>query len=213
MARLPNSFLAKERAFMEHCRGSVRLVMESTAGSMSEQWTTSTKLQCIEQLRSRVEGASPCEVAANLFYERVAQKGISYGPILRQLTELRTGDDCAVGTVTAIDTRQLMPMEFEMPLKVHPATLDAFLHTSLCNMGGNNGDPDQIRPSVPTFLREAFISNHVPQDHSNCFHVYYHDRQTETMSRCTTGNFTIFSGDEKMPAIEKNSIGENIQPS
>ncbi|MCP2288108.1 type I polyketide synthase [Nocardia amikacinitolerans] len=64
--------------------------------------------------------AEPVPIAE--FYERLAGNGLRYGPTFRGLTQLSRGGDEAVGKLT-------LPVQLTAGTGLHPALLDACLHT------------------------------------------------------------------------------------
>ncbi|KAF4595264.1 polyketide synthase [Ophiocordyceps camponoti-floridani] len=93
-------------------------------------------------------------------YEALDTVGINYGPLFRNMTEVRRGDGAVVSRVRVPDTQSKMPAKFEYPHLLHPATLDGMFQTLFAI------DP---RPMVPTFIRSIFVSA-VPS--ASCFAGY-----------------------------------------
>ncbi|PHH71414.1 hypothetical protein CDD80_5297 [Ophiocordyceps camponoti-rufipedis] len=93
-------------------------------------------------------------------YEALDTVGINYGPLFRNMTEVRRGDGAVVSRVRVPDTRSKMPAKFEYPHLLHPATLDGMFQTLFAI------DPC---PMVPTFIRSIFVTA-VPS--ASCFAGY-----------------------------------------
>lgn len=68
--------------------------------------------------------------ARNFLYDSVEAIGMHYGPVFRNIDSLFAGpeDNISVGTLVIPDTKKTMPLEYEYPHVVHPATLDSVLH-------------------------------------------------------------------------------------
>ncbi|KAL7767174.1 hypothetical protein ACKLNR_001475 [Fusarium oxysporum f. sp. zingiberi] len=70
-----------------------------------------------------------CQRPARAFlYDTVETIGMRYGPTFRNMTELFAGPSASYGVISIPDTKAIMPMGFEYPFVVHPATLDSALH-------------------------------------------------------------------------------------
>lgn len=95
-----------------------------------------------------------------------------------------------------------MPHAHEPRLIIHPALLDAALHLGLCNLGGNEGDPEQINAHVLTFLKEIKIHIASEGDLTKQAEVFVHDIETSAAASSTQANITILSRDQEIPIIQ-----------
>ncbi|RDA83760.1 hypothetical protein CP532_5000 [Ophiocordyceps camponoti-leonardi (nom. inval.)] len=96
-------------------------------------------------------------------YEALDTVGINYGPLFRNVVEVRRREAAVVGRVRVPDTRSKMPAKFEYPHVLHPATLDGMFQTLFAV---------DSSPMVPTFIRSVFVSVGSPPSSSSCFTGY-----------------------------------------
>ena len=192
----------KEDGFSEHCSGLISVIRGRKADEITQLSLQLTREKWIRQLCNRVDDSSQSKISPESLYHQLKRVGLSYGPAFAQVSSLRTGDDCAVGTVRCEDTSSCMPLNYETSLKVHPTTFDALLHVGLCNLGGNKGSLGGIRAHIPIFLEELFISDNIKQCPGDEIGIYMHDPVTERMARTTTCSLTCFSPGIKDPIVE-----------
>ncbi|UKZ82915.1 Type I Iterative PKS [Trichoderma virens FT-333] len=72
----------------------------------------------------------------------------------------------ACGTLTVPDTKAIMPMEYEFPHLLHPATLDSAFHLAFAALQTRE---DMLRPAVPVSIQRCFISADLPSDPGSKF--------------------------------------------
>lgn len=82
-------------------------------------------------------------------YEHLDSIGMNYGPLFQNIVEVRKGDSHCVSRVKIPNTLSKMPCQFEYPHLIHPATLDAMIHTLLAI---------EQRPMVPVFIKSLFVT-------------------------------------------------------
>ncbi|OBT78885.1 Type I Iterative Polyketide synthase (PKS) [Pseudogymnoascus sp. 05NY08] len=94
-------------------------------------------------------------------YDALAAGGLWYGPSFRVITSVATGGGMAVGRVAVPDTRSTMPMEFEYPSLVHPATLDGFIQMIIPALSQGDLGSAVHEPFVPTFIEELSFASSI----------------------------------------------------
>ncbi|OAR02799.1 hypothetical protein LLEC1_00193 [Akanthomyces lecanii] len=83
-------------------------------------------------------------------YEHLDTVGISYGPMFRNILELRKGADGCISKIRIPDTRSKMPASFEYPHLLHPGTLDSMFQTLFAL---------EPVPKVPYLVESIFVSD------------------------------------------------------
>ncbi|EMT70375.1 Putative polyketide synthase 2 [Fusarium odoratissimum] len=84
-----------------------------------------------------------------------------YGTTFRNMTELFAGPSASYGVISIPDTKAIMPMGFEYPFVVHPATLDSALHLLFPSISGEDqfhGYSTAQRTSYNTWKSSITIS-------------------------------------------------------
>ncbi|KFY82216.1 hypothetical protein V498_08637, partial [Pseudogymnoascus sp. VKM F-4517 (FW-2822)] len=94
-------------------------------------------------------------------YDALAAGGLWYGPSFRVITSVATGGGMAVGRVAVPDTKATMPMEFEYPSLVHPATLDGFIQMIIPALSQGDMGSAVHEPFVPTFIEELTFASSI----------------------------------------------------
>lgn len=100
----------------------------------------------------REKAAASCTRAVDTrqVYEKLAALDLNYGPLFRNMTDLKAGDDnTCVATIAVPDTKSVMPAQYEYPHLIHPATLDSLFQTLLAI---------QPTPKVPTHFEKIVVS-------------------------------------------------------
>ncbi|UKZ57184.1 Type I Iterative PKS [Trichoderma virens] len=109
------------------------------------------------------------------FYAKLASVGLEYGPTFQALERIDTVSPLenealfggtACGTLTVPDTKAIMPMEYEFPHLLHPATLDSAFHLAFTALQTRE---DMLRPAVPVSIQRCFISADLPSDPGSKF--------------------------------------------
>ena len=108
----------------EHCRGSVAIRIKTTSLQEDPLSVRTVDGKSIEQSQYPAFDMQS-------IYESMRSKGNHWGEKFAAVTELNATDRHAVGKVTIPDIAQSMPGNFQHSHVIHPATLDALIHTSL----------------------------------------------------------------------------------
>jgi NADPH:quinone reductase-like Zn-dependent oxidoreductase/SAM-dependent methyltransferase len=188
--------------FVEHCRGFVKATAPEDANLIGGTNARELELRSANQLRSSLKSSCSMTVLPSKLYEAASRRGLSYGPTFQGVTSMQTGTLGAYGTLKVINTAERMPSGYEPRLLIHPAWLDAALHVGLCNLGGNEGDPDHITAHVPTFLKEIKIQLSNARDPTDRAQVFVHNIETSTAASSTQADITVFYPGQETPTLQ-----------
>ncbi|KAL2704177.1 hypothetical protein AAEP93_005248 [Penicillium crustosum] len=102
------------------------------------------------------------------FYAQLSDIGLKYGPTFQGLNNITVSSEqgAACGTLAIPDSRSVMPMEFEYPHLLHPATLDCAFHLAFAALGAQE---DMRQPAVPVSVDRIFISTDLPTGPGSLF--------------------------------------------
>ncbi|EXL99311.1 hypothetical protein FOIG_09172 [Fusarium odoratissimum NRRL 54006] len=108
--------------------------------------------------QSFAQAKENCQRPARAFlYDTVETIGMHYGTTFRNMTELFAGPSASYGVISIPDTKAIMPMGFEYPFVVHPATLDSALHLLFPSISGE--DQSLNEAVVPFSFDRIFVYN------------------------------------------------------
>ncbi|XP_014553689.1 hypothetical protein COCVIDRAFT_29158 [Bipolaris victoriae FI3] len=93
------------------------------------------------------------------FYEHLSSIGLDYGEVFQNLVEARSSPDKLSGVLRLPATVTTMPSDQEHTYVIHPATLDAILHTIFGALSAERWLQD---PAIPVFVSNLFISADTP---------------------------------------------------
>lgn len=120
-------------AVKEHCCGHIALRLSAFSDDAKdeqknyEQHIAEAQLQRLHTVqREQYPRFDPASV-----YDNMTTKGHYWGPDFARITSLSARDNEATGTVLVPDIVQSMPGNFMQPHVIHPATLDALIHSGL----------------------------------------------------------------------------------
>jgi acyl transferase domain-containing protein/ubiquinone/menaquinone biosynthesis C-methylase UbiE len=189
--------------FVEHCAGQASLVFEpSEDGSLDVRRDRAT----LGDTLSSVRETALRDFGPQQLYEGTSRCGLAYGPHFRRVTSFKTCSDSAFGEVTVGDTSSCMPGEYEGHMTIHPTILDAALHVGLTHLGGNKGDPTNMRAHVPVYFEELYVSNAISHQPGELFEVYAYGPSSDRRQRSTTGNMVMRSPDNDEPLVNVRNM-------
>ncbi|PKK41981.1 hypothetical protein CI102_15066, partial [Trichoderma harzianum] len=133
-----------------------------------QEWEA-TRVKLLKTQRLAVQ---PVDVKE--FYAKLASIGLEYGPTFQALETIDTvssengalSDGAACGTLKVPDTKAIMPMEYEFPHLLHPATLDSAFHLAFAAL---ETQEEMLRPAVPVSIERVFISADLPSSPGSKF--------------------------------------------
>jgi NADPH:quinone reductase-like Zn-dependent oxidoreductase/SAM-dependent methyltransferase len=188
--------------FVEHCRGFAKVTAPDDAHLVGGSNARQLETRRASQLQNSMKSSCSRTVLPSKLYEAASRRGLSYGPTFQGVTSMQTGALGAYGTLKVVDTAERMPYGYEPRILIHPAWLDAALHVGLCNLGGNEGDPDHITAHVPTFLKEIKISMSSANDSTTQAEVFVHNIETSAAASSTHADITIFHPGQEIPTLQ-----------
>lgn len=143
-------------SWTENSSGRVSLVYKQQDQDIDSEWQHHTSVY------ESVKTTSQKGVNIEKFYKDLADIGMNYGPLFRNLVEAKAADGTnrAHGIVSIPDTMASMPHKFEYPHLIHPATLDAVFH--LLFVGFTAGEPMK-EAAVPVKMSKLYISADCPK--------------------------------------------------
>nr|ALQ32738.1 putative polyketide synthase [Fusarium anthophilum] len=149
-----SSWSEETKCWTGHARGLVSVTYKS---SLSLAMQHELALENERYAQSFAEAKKICQRPARAFlYDTVETIGMRYGPTFRNMTELFAGPSASYGVISIPDTKAIMPMGFEYPFVIHPATLDPALHLLFPSISGEEQSLDES--VVPFSFDRIFVS-------------------------------------------------------
>ena len=146
--------VSRDNRWTEHCSGLVGTETESD------------KLESPATILNGAIQASPVnqdngvsEIDVDKLYARLRRVGLEYGPCFSNLSCAHTAPNNCVAEVIIPDTADVMPMNFEYPLMIHPCTLDSVFHTIFAALPSTALDSG---PIIPISLAKLRVSFNIP---------------------------------------------------
>lgn len=144
----------KERGWLEHCRGLIRVEMAEGASGAGKAATapatatnevhdaTATEKAALAARKARIAGSVSEPVSAKDLYEDLEAVTAKYAPTFQSMENCVAGMGSAplstsscTADIVIPDTAELMPKHYEPELVVHPAFLDQFTHAAWVVLG------------------------------------------------------------------------------
>ena len=119
-------------AVKEHCCGHIALKLSASSDDAEgepKRYQHIAKAQ-LQRLHTVQRAQYPRFDPASI-YDDMRSNGHHWGPDFARITSLSAGDNEATGTILVPDVAQSMPGSFMQPHVIHPATLDALIHSGL----------------------------------------------------------------------------------
>ncbi|KAH8668269.1 hypothetical protein BGZ60DRAFT_487890 [Tricladium varicosporioides] len=123
-------------------------------------------------------------------YETLEIIGMKYGSTFQNITAIKKKNNISCTTVRIPNTKATMPVQFEYPHLLHPATLDAMFQTVF--VAGSE-------PMVPSYLESIFISAEFPTGVGKELQGY--SRASRKGLRDALGNIVMFDGSWEKPRL------------
>ena len=112
----------------ENCHGSIMVEFSETKDEDQEAAFMRTAQ---EEKLHRLQEETSRKLNSEQLYAELQSKGNHYGTTFAIIEDFRIGLFDGIGTINIPDFSKVMPSSFTQPHVVHPATLDALLHSSL----------------------------------------------------------------------------------
>lgn len=164
-----------EKEWEKHATGNLHFCSQSQ--NMNALFTA------FSTLHGRVAADCITSVNPRHLYEHLDTVGISYGPMFRNIVEVKKGADRCISKIRVPDTKSKMPAQFEFPHLIHPATLDSMFQTLFAL---------EPVPKIPYLIQSIFVSDSLDLSVSKEFIGYAtakqgqsNDAEAEISMRCT----------------------------
>ncbi|KAF4556508.1 Highly reducing polyketide synthase azaB-like protein [Elsinoe fawcettii] len=148
-----------EGIWQEHCSGSITI-----------QDTTARHFSSLDA--DHILNSSQTELDVESFYQGFAGRGISYGPMFKNIQDLRCGRLTASGAFSIADTASVMPLGYQQPHIVHPTTLDTLLQMTYGTL------PDANLTMIPVKIEDLIISQMAPSRPGTSLNGFVHNHST-----------------------------------
>lgn len=196
-----SSWSEDTKEWVVHARGMVSVTY---ASSLSPAMQREIELENAARKLEFMKSKETCQQPARSFlYDTIETVGMQYGPTFRNMTELYAGPNSSYGVISVPDTKSIMPMEFEYPSVIHPATLDSVLHLLFPSFSG----PEQSisEAVVPISFDRVFVSTDIPNTPGTTLHGI---STAKKMSYTTwTSSLTISDEDCAKPLVIMEGLG------
>ena len=135
----------------ENCTGLLFVDYKLTSSS---DFHSERDLERAEYVRIYQEAERQCQssISPPDFYKNIAAKGLSYGPVFANLSDIKRGDG---QSFCSLDIPDLGINSRDRPHVIHPGTLDAAIHLTFAATVLDGA-------MVPKSIDEVIISNSVP---------------------------------------------------
>ncbi|EUC45778.1 hypothetical protein COCMIDRAFT_5016 [Bipolaris oryzae ATCC 44560] len=142
--------VTNDNHWTEHCHGLISVQHQRQQDS-SGGTRLITQSSTVDEFRTTLPMPE--------FYEHLSSIGLDYGEVFQNLVEAHSCPDKLTGVLQLPATTSTMPLDQEHTYVIHPATLDAILHTVF---GALSADTWLQDPAIPVFVSSLFISADMP---------------------------------------------------
>lgn len=141
-----------------------------------------------------IEAACTGHMDAEKVYEDLREAGLGYGPLFSRLMNIRTDNGKhSFGEVYSPETASSMPHCYESEMLMHPATLDACIHSVwpiIIQMNTNH-----LAAFVPTYMKNVFMSPNIKKESGGMNRVYATLQSGHSRSKTVTLNVYVVDPD------------------
>jgi len=149
--------VTEDERWTEHCRGLVSVQKQTSPNEVNGDALIHSETADHVQAISNIERRCKTQIDIKEFYQQLQVLGLEYGPTFANLKSARVAPNMCVGTISIPDTAATMPMGFQYPLIVHPATIDSIFHGLFAALATDSGPLRD--PLLPVFVEELFVSS------------------------------------------------------
>ena len=143
----------------------------------------------LPQYEAAFEDSIP--VQTQELYQRLEKRGLKFGPVFTNLKSAYVTGDRSHAEIKVPDTALSMPLGFEYPFTIHPATLDGFLHAVFPLASGVGEDRET---PVPTSIDSICISTQSESCPATTFDVY--------ARRVEDGKYSLAAFNQSSPSVD-----------
>ena len=183
--------------WLEHCSGLFSISYVSPPNVVEKGFeNVAQKAQHQAQFEKALH-ACRGDIVPRQFYESLDLVGMKYGPLFRNITSIKSGDQLSCTTIEIPDTRSSMPYKFEYPFLIHPSTLDNIIQTLFTARAGKD---DNIKEAmVPTVIEYIYVAATMPREPGTKIHGTTTSRKQGF--RETVGSMIMFDELCKTPQV------------
>lgn len=113
----------KSKGWIQHCKGLVSLkskIYNGVDGQLHQRNAEALLISAVKEISAKASST----VDKTKMYEHLARLGVSYGPSFQGTNNCKVGSSCSTGSITAMDTMQEMPQNYQNSTVIHPALLE-----------------------------------------------------------------------------------------
>lgn len=159
-----------ERGWNEHCSGLISVQAEPKSNEVDDGRNKRSQKSFYE--RQVMSMLATCTNKLNVpeLYRRLDQVGMNFGITFCGLEQVHTAEGFSIATLSIPNTPAVMPLGFEYPHVIHPATLDTMFQPFFPAISGTT---ESIQSAmVPVFIEEIFISDTISKIPGQKLNVY-----------------------------------------
>ena len=198
----------KDSGWQEHCRGLISVTQADAKVNLIDGERNAQEEETLRQeLIARKEADCTTSLNCTKAYQALAKAGLQFGPAFRNVSDARVCLNHSVCTVKVPDTASLMPYGYESELIVHPATLDACLHSIPFAVEGGIITDDTLH--VPTFIESLSISHCIPWEPADKLHVYT-NAESDKLGKEIHASLIVLDATSKLLVDIKGFIGSRL---
>lgn len=184
--------VTEDDRWTEHCHGLVSVQKELEPNDVTGDTQIVSETQEHLDAMSKIDSNSTLTLDIGPFYQNLTEIGLEYGPTFANVISARVGPNTCIGTITIPDTASSMPMGFQYPVILHPATLDSMFHGLFAAVAANQSELND--PMVPIFLRELYVNSSITSKPNDQLTFYTSTEQKD--SRQTIASVRVASNVE-----------------
>ena len=150
--------LAQDGQWCEHCRGLIQAELEPSPGNDDLFRLKQYAAHPEEGTIGTGQEANCQKLSSQNLYSQFRANGNVYGSHFAAISDLELGDYYTNSQVVIPDIQSIMPFGYIQPHIVHPAMLDALMHSSLPLYEKHHGQGSVVPVSIGTL----YISSRIP---------------------------------------------------
>ena len=148
-----------------------------------------------------LEAASLCKqhIAPEEFYQNLVKIGLKYGPVFKNMKEIRNGEGKSFCAVDVPETGvKHADGSTHRPHIIHPGTLDAMFHSAFAAIQGVEDDMKQAM--VPRAIEEVYVSADIPYQPENRMSGF--SNAEKYGFKGLKADITMFAADTTRPVVK-----------
>lgn len=158
-----SSFNLTTNTWVEHCIGYISVDYTTPAGPVDAGREAQSQREMWRQTLESVSASCHNPISFAKAYEGLDSVGLSYGPLFRNLSDVKaSGQGEVTGRITIPDVKSAMPKEFMCPHLIHPTTMDSIFHLFLGAILDLTRRSALEKPAVPTYIEALWVAASIP---------------------------------------------------